>query len=182
MMIASNNVDLSSYDGSNMASGIISHGSSIIPDIVPLAPIVSLQQFQKVLEVARNTDGYSCVLPRGEFGNKVCINNKKIGGCGLKKDIRSYNFKSNGLTNDESNDDSNIGFGDGSSAGVKCLADIDVDNKSKNDFCEINIFKKNYWRNIFSFCDDFKHIKDPKLRRKLQLKDICRNKKINLNV
>jgi hypothetical protein len=131
-------------------------------------------------------DGYSCVLPKGKFGNKVCINNKKIGGCGLKKDMRSYNFKSNGLIDDESSKDSKDcatnGSSDGSSDGVQCLADVDVNINNKNDFCEINIFKKNYWRSIFSFCDDFKHVKDPKLRRKLQLKDICKNKKINLDM
>ena len=61
-VIGSNNVDMSSYDGSDIASGIVSHDSTIIPDIIPLAPIVSLQQFQNVLAATRNTDGYSCVL------------------------------------------------------------------------------------------------------------------------
>ena len=61
-VMASNNMDMLSYDGSDMVSGILSHGSSTIPDIVPLAPIVSLQQFQNVLAAARHTDGYSCVL------------------------------------------------------------------------------------------------------------------------
>jgi hypothetical protein len=110
-------------------------------------------------------EGYSCMLPKGEYKNKICINNKKIGACGLKKDINFYN--SNGSSN--ANDSSNA---DGSSNATRCLPDP-VEDTEENNKC--SFFSKKFWSPIFSFCDDFN---DPKLR----MKDICKYNKIPLNI
>lgn len=43
-----------------------------------------------------------------------------------------------------------------------------------------NIFTKNYWKNIFLFGDEYSNIKDPNIKWKMEIADICKNNKINI--